>query len=269
MSSIFVRPESPPPRQPTPDLLPPSLPHPPRRVSSQPRIRVNPPPGLSSAGYDRKKTLHSARSYDFLSTRPNTSPQPDIDDRRSLHSSRRPSRSNLSASPVSTACSSPSPSLRSSDDFVPRHRRNLSIAYNLSSGSSSPSPNFFKHSNLPLPAEPLPPVDSLTPYRYTGSGQHIICPKPIALTAPTIYIPDIVNDEPTPRRGVEVERVPEVHHVDTIPDQMQEFKKSSYAADSVLPPLEKHKSLGIACLKFFGIRTQANRHPSSAVVTAM
>jgi len=267
MASFYARPDSPPPRQPSPDILPPSLPHPPRRISSQPRIHVQPPPGL--AGHERTKTLHSARSYDFLSPRTRPSTFPEDDERRSLRSGRRPSRSNLTVSPVSSPRSSPSSSVRSTPDFVPRHRRNPSVAFNLSSASSSPSPNFFKHSDTHLQAQAPPAVVSLTPYRYTGP-QHIICPKPVSLTTPTIIIPDIVDVDVTPRvQQFEPETQPDMPHPISIPTQMREFKASSYKPDPVLPPLEKHKSMGIACLKFFGIRPHSSRQPSSAVVTAM
>lgn len=65
--SIFVRPDSPPPRQPSPDIAPAPLPYPhhPRRVVSQPKIRaVSPvlPPGLQFP----TRTVQPARSYDRI-----------------------------------------------------------------------------------------------------------------------------------------------------------------------------------------------------------
>ena len=65
--SIFVRPDSPPPRQPSPDITPTPLPYPhhPRRVASQPKFRpVSParPPGLQLP----TRTVQPARSYDHI-----------------------------------------------------------------------------------------------------------------------------------------------------------------------------------------------------------
>lgn len=67
--SIFVRPDSPPPRQPSPDIMPAALPYPhhPRRVVSQPKIRaVSParPPGLQLP----TRTVQYARSYDHITS---------------------------------------------------------------------------------------------------------------------------------------------------------------------------------------------------------
>ena len=64
--SIFVRPDSPPPRQPSPDIAIAPLPYPhhPRRVASQPKIRVvspSHPPGLHSP-----RTVQPVRSYDHM-----------------------------------------------------------------------------------------------------------------------------------------------------------------------------------------------------------
>ncbi|KIM46064.1 hypothetical protein M413DRAFT_441127 [Hebeloma cylindrosporum] len=90
--SIFVRPDSPPPRQPSPDIIPEPLPYPhhPRRIPSRPKIRI-----------------HSARSYDFLSIKQETLSD---DGHCSLRSARPRTRSNLNVSPVTTPSSSPAPS---------------------------------------------------------------------------------------------------------------------------------------------------------------
>jgi hypothetical protein len=65
--SIFVRPDSPPPRQPSPDIphTPLPYPHHPRRVTSQPKFRaVSParPPGLQVPS----RTIQPTRSHDHL-----------------------------------------------------------------------------------------------------------------------------------------------------------------------------------------------------------
>jgi hypothetical protein len=189
--SIFVRPDSPPPRQPSPDILPEPLPYPhhPRRIPFQPKVRI-----------------HSARSYDFLNTKPTKHSD---DGHCSLRSARPRTRSNLNVSPVTTPSSSPAPSSRNSQEFS---QRTLSIPYAFPHPSPSPSPV------LGAPT---------VPYRYTGP-KHIICPKPVACTP--IILPELIAPTPAVLAPPILEKKP-------------------------LPPLEKHKSMGIACLKFFGIRT--------------
>ena len=67
--SIFVRPDSPPPRQPSPDIPTAPLPYPhhPRRTVSHPKIRAESPthpPGLQVP----TRTVQYARSYDHLTS---------------------------------------------------------------------------------------------------------------------------------------------------------------------------------------------------------
>ncbi|KAF8974433.1 hypothetical protein BDZ97DRAFT_1911615 [Flammula alnicola] len=225
--SIFVRPDSPPPRQPSPDILPTPLPYPhhPRRVPSQPKIRVHSPtvpPGL----HTRTQTLHSPRSCDFFTNKAENSD----DGHSSLDTTRKRTRSTVTStlagsSLTSTPSTSRSPSLRNSPDFAPHHRRTLSVAFPSQSPPSSPSP---------APSDSAPPVPSV-PYRYTGP-KHIVSPKPVACTP--IVLPEV--DE---------------HRSDVYyPPPTLERKPTP-----VLPALEKHKSMGIACLKFFGIRTPSRQ----------
>jgi hypothetical protein len=185
--SIFVRPDSPPPRQPSPDILPEPLPYPhhPRRIPSRPKIRI-----------------HSARSYDFLNIKQESLSD---DGHCSLRSTRPRTRSNLNVSPVTTPSSSPAP------------------------------PSAFSYSPS------APPV----PYRYTGP-KHIICPKPVSCTP--ITLPEL---NPSTNSSLALPAPP---------GPVTEKKPT-------LPPLQKPKSMGIACLKFFGIRTSPSQPQSG--VTAM
>lgn len=201
------RPDSPPPRQPSPDILPTPLPYPrhPRRIHSQPKIKLQAspalPPGL------RPKP---ARSYDFLRTDTHD------DARSSLYSARKHTQS----STASTPSSSRAPSVKNVH-FAPTHRRTLSIAF--------PSP--------PSTPSPAPSEHSLTvPYRYTGP-RHIVCPQPVS------GVPIVLPDLDLPRS--EVRFPPAAPPEDTV--------------TQAPPALERHKSMGIACLKFFGIRSPARR----------
>ena len=200
------RPDSPPPRQPSPDILPAPLPYPrhPRRIHSQPKIKIHPspalPPGL------RPKP---ARSYDFLRTDTDNS------------SARKQTQSILAPSSTqSTPCSSRAPSVKNVH-FAPTHRRTLSVAF--------PSP--------PSTPSPAPSEHSLTvPYRYTGP-RHIVSPQPVSA------VPIVLPDLDLPRSGVR-------------------FPPAALPEDTVTqapPALERHKSMGMACLKFFGIRSPARR----------
>ncbi|PPQ83278.1 hypothetical protein CVT25_004018 [Psilocybe cyanescens] len=258
MSSIFVRPDSPPPRQPSPDFLPAPLPYPhhPRRIASQPKIRVHSPsipPGL----HGRNKTLQSARSCDFVSSRPSES-RDEQDPRCSSSSSssdhglrhfRARTRSpNLTVSSMSSPRSSPGPSARNSPDFIPHHRRTLSVAFAFPSTPSS-------RSTSPTAVDSQVPPVPLVPYRYTGP-QHIVCPTPLPLNKPIIFT----------NRDVEVAEI--LLEVPSTPSPPLGEKASE--GKDVLPPLEKHKSMGMACLKFFGIRSTSTRQsPPRPAVTAM
>lgn len=258
MSSIFVRPDSPPPRQPSPDFFPAPLPYPhhPRRIASHPKIRVHTPtipPGL----HGRTKTLQSARSCDVLSSRLAESRDPQSSSTRSPK---------LTVSSMSSPRSSPASSARNSPDFVPHHRRTLSVAFATpeSSRSASPTATAVEHH-----IQQVPPVPSV-PYRYTGP-QHIICPTPVALNKPIIF---------TQRNSADA-TVEEIHFQVPVPStpspplsdekpKTRSSVESEGAAAAPVPPLEKHKSMGIACLKFFGIRSNSARQsPPRPAVTAI
>ncbi|CAA7259877.1 unnamed protein product [Cyclocybe aegerita] len=262
--SFFARPDSPPPRAPSPDVLPEPLPchrHP-RRVASQPKVRSpHHSPALPPGLHARTRTLQSARSADVLSIRSKSSD----DSHSSVHSlTMRPvkTRTTLgvydSPSPRSTPSTSPSPtpspasSSRNSPDFTRRHRRTLSVVV---PHPGSLSPNTTTDSLLP----PVPSVPAA--YTYTGP-KHIICPKPMSFTP--IYLPDIeeLSHPPPvapPRTTVRVNAVEQKSPTGTT---------ASKTPSPPLPPLEKHRSMGIACLKFFGrgMRKQQQQPVSVPVV---
>ena len=185
--SIFVRPESPPPRQPSPDITPAPLPYPhhPRRVASQPKIRVcspspSRPPGLQSPP---TRTLQSARSYDHMMQAHSDHNAPMTPRRRALPTSR-------------TRRSGP-------------HRLALT-----------------RRSSIhvcPVANSPLPPAPA------SLSSKRILRPQPISFDS--LYLP----------------------HKDEIdPNALTQPKPSTNPV--ILPPLQKHQGLGMACLRFFRFR---------------
>ncbi|KAF9476479.1 hypothetical protein BDN70DRAFT_167387 [Pholiota conissans] len=236
--SLFVRPDSPPPRQPSPDILPVPLPYPhhPRRIASQPKIRVHSPGPLVPPGLQgRNKTLYTARSCDFPQVEMPREKSPFSDDGHSSIQSAR-ERTHSTATPTLTVSSVPNtpsssrpPSVKSSLEFAPRHRRTMSVAFPNPPASPSLAQN---ERSLSVPE---------VPYRYTGP-RRIVLPQPVS-TTPVIMLPDI--DQP----GSEVR-----------------FPPRTTTEKPRLPPLEKHKSMGVACLKFFGIRSASRRPPNDRVV---
>ncbi|KAF9057678.1 hypothetical protein BJ165DRAFT_1521038 [Panaeolus papilionaceus] len=219
--SIFERPESPPPRAPSPDLSPAPLPYPhhARRVPSQPRIRVltpTIPPGLQSTTTTTPKLLHSVRSCDNIYAR-------NLDNSNSLQSSKPRTRSALMLSPSDTPRSSPSSSARNSAEFAPGHRRTFSVAV----ARPATSPNSLRP-QLPHPnsQEPPKPIYASQPLRH-------------------IYLPDI--EDPSILQP-------------QLPSQPKASQKPF-----ILPPLEKHKNLGAACLKLFRIRPSKQQQRTTIV----
>jgi hypothetical protein len=182
--SIFVRPDSPPPRQPSPDIPPTPLPYPnhPRRVVSHPRIRaVSPtrPPGLQLP----TRTIQYARSYDHIT---------------SAHSD--------------TTKRAP-PTLRMQQPFGPelntRHMSSLTVTA------------VHRRASVhvcPVANPPLPP----------SGPKRILRPHPNSFDS--LYLPEM--------------------DASAIPQLKSPSK-------SVFPSLKKHKSLSIACLRFFRIRNSS------------
>lgn len=133
--SPFVRPESPPPRQPSPDITYTPL-NPPR--ARRPLLSMQSTSSAPTIGSLRPKALHSARSCDQLRDREHTKRK--RDSTRSKASSNGPStpRSLQIQLPTST---SPSPSSK---------RRSLSFAIPYRSPPASPT--------LSSPPPPVPPI---------------------------------------------------------------------------------------------------------------
>lgn len=187
--SIFVRPDSPPPRQPSPDILPAPLPYPnhPRRVVSHPKIRtVSParPPGLQLP----TRTIQYARSYDHIT---------------STHS----------VNSLLTPSKRAPPTLRMQQSFSselnPRHISSLTVT----AVHRRASVHVCQVANPPLP--PSGPKRTLRPHPNSFDS---------------LYLPEM-HSNPIPQR--------------------KSFSKS------VFPSLKKHKSLSMACLRFFRIRNSS------------
>jgi hypothetical protein len=196
--SIFVRPDSPPPRQPSPDITPAPLPYPhhPRRVASQPKIRVyspSLPPGLQSPS----KTVQPARSYDHI-----TKAHSDSDH----NSSMTPKRTSRIQQPLPP---------HSGPELNSRHRSTLTVAVPRRSSSLHVSPV----ANPPLPSASTASVSS--------SSKRTLRPQPNSFDSWMA--------------------------ANALPQRKPPSKP-------VLPPLEKHKSLGIACLRFFRFRNSSSRY---------
>jgi hypothetical protein len=218
--SIFTRPDSPPPRQPSPDILPTPLPHP-RRLPSQPKIRVQLP--------HPSRSLHSMRSMDFTNEGGRMVSE-DGHDSRSLPRTRKRTRSTFTSS--STPRSSPSP-CPSTTDYLPdpvNHNRTLSVA--IPSPSPSPTPTMVCS---------VPPLPSSKP-SVVASSNNIVCPKPVSLRP-------ILFDQTDGLAAIDL--------------QTAGFqRKLSKSNSKRLPPLEKHKNVGLACLRFFGIKSQLKQSPN-------
>lgn len=178
--SIFVRPDSPPPRQPSPDITPTPLPYPhhPRRAASQPKIRaLSParPPGLQLP----TRTVQPARSYDCI-----TNARSDDDNLLTLRK-RTP------------------PTSRMQQPFGPEHMSTLTVT----AVHRRSSVHVCQVANPPLP-----------PKRTLRSHPN---------SFDSLYLPEM--------------------DASAIPQRKPSSK-------SVHPPLKKHKSLSMACLRFFRFR---------------
>ncbi|KAG6880382.1 hypothetical protein C0992_007793 [Termitomyces sp. T32_za158] len=163
--SIFARPPSPPPRQPSPELGYTPLPSPHvrarhRTLSSQTSLAPSIPPGLFVQ--KPRKSILTVRSCNDLpsSSRSQGFPRP---------------------STPATPRSLPSPSRSAFGEIT--HRRTLSNAIPYRSPPPSPT--------LPSPPPPVPPIPSFalsppTPMKH--------CPRPAAITP--IHLPDLDNVPP-------------------------------------------------------------------------
>ena len=184
--SIFVRPDSPPPRQPSPDFMPAPLPYPhhPRRVLSQPKIRaVSParPPGLQFP----TRTVQYARSYDQITSAHS-------DDSLLTPRKRAP------------------PALRMQQPFGPelnpRHMSTLTVTA------------VHRRASVPVASPPPPP----------SGPKRTLRPHPNSFDS--LYLPEMHSSSISQRKS---------------------------PSKSLLPSLKKHKSLSMACLRFFRFRNHS------------
>lgn len=210
--SIFVRPDSPPPRQPSPDILFAPLPCPhPRRVLSQPKMGLHSPvvpPGLDTP----TRTVQSSRSFDGLN-RQRTTP---LKNGQNMWTGSCPRiQAGARGSP-----SSPSPPM--STRQIVQHGQSPSGAL-----TPSPSPSLTPSLNI---AQPSP--SCTTPRSWLEP----ICSEPVSLKKPVII------------RRIDLE--------EGRPDTPAAFLERK----QILPALEKHKSMGMMCLKFFGLRGSPSQH---------
>jgi len=210
----FFRPESPPPRQPSPALSPAPLPHP-RRQPSQPRVRVHPP---LSHGH----TLLAMRSMDLTSERIRMGRTfGDTSDSAPQTRQRTRSTHTPTGSPTETHSSTGLSPCHSPRPRVPTPKRTLSASF----PSPSPSPT-------PTMVSPFSPsLKSVVACASDG----IACPRPLK---PFMF-------EHTEGPG--------------LPDQQPTKHLRLKPSLRSLPPLEKPKHVGIACLRFFGIKTHPKK----------
>ncbi|KAG6903509.1 hypothetical protein C0995_005532 [Termitomyces sp. Mi166 len=164
--SIFARPPSPPPRQPSPELGYTPLPSPHvrarhRTLSSQTSSAPSLPPGLTTA--KPRKSILTVRSCN------------------DLPSSSRSQSIASSSTPPATPRSMHSPS-RSHFGHI-YHRRTLSNAIPYRSPPPSPT--------LPSPPPPVPPIPTFALSPPTPMKR---CPPPAAITP--IHLPDLDNVPP-------------------------------------------------------------------------
>lgn len=193
----FCRPESPPPRQPSPELVLTSLPYPPihsRVRGSSPASRRNPqltlqlPSSLAGSQHPQGKTLLSSRSYDHL--RENRNPMALREPSANSRPRRVSSRLNVSAPATPRSLPSRSPPHSPNPNFKRGHRRSLSFA--IPYRSPPPSPTI---------AAPPPPVPPIPAFALTPTDR-----KPVLRTHPVdfaqIHLPELdglspISEKPT------------------------------------------------------------------------
>ncbi|KAF5388419.1 hypothetical protein D9615_000519 [Tricholomella constricta] len=227
--SIFTRPQSPPPRQPSPELAYTPLPVRARQRTTSSQHSSSSyapatPPGLTLKRPYRP--VLSVRSCDHLHQRAQE---------HTLRNTR--TRSTLTASPPATPRSLPSPS-RSQFNESPSHRRTLSNAIPYRSPPPSPT--------IAVPPPPVPPIPAfvLSPPAQIKSAH---CPQPVVIMP--IHLPDLANlsplDEPTHATRTRKHTTPPSPH-------------KPYVSP------DKHRSMGMTCLKFFFLRNSKPRGPQAS-----
>ncbi|KAF9008953.1 hypothetical protein BDQ17DRAFT_1349266 [Cyathus striatus] len=220
--SIFTRPDSPPPRQPSPELVPAPLPcPPPRHRHSELHLRAratapHTPPGLHPST-PRARHLTITRSLDDIPKQP-------LQPRRSNHSLQDPypSRSRIR----STMPSATSGSFHPSTSFL--QSRVMSLPSHPSVSSASGAENSI--AVLPLPSSLLSVQVGQVDVKNAE------CPTP--LVAP-VYLPDMEQPQPT-----------------------SDFSLSHpvlHGQPKSVVTSEKHKTTGITRFKFFTLRNASRK----------
>lgn len=221
---MFTRPDSPPPRQPSPEFVPTPLPSPhlrlrnsSQKLSPSPSLSPLVPPGLNAR---QSRHLVSTRSDDHLSEKANSR-------RDAVHqdSGRRRTRSTLNVSPPTTPRSLPLPSPSPSHTFRRGHRRCLSFAVPYLSPPPSPT-------TAPLPP-PVPPIPAfaLTP----GDAKSTVHLQPTPITP--IRLPELDTMSP----------------LSPTPSFLPRKKgKSSSTSDG-------RKNTAMTCWKFFSLRNSSSQ----------
>lgn len=233
--SIFVRPLSPPPRQPSPDFVPTPLPSPhihtrARTSSQQFSGRVSSsntpshPPGLD---IPPSRRLAIARSCDHLADRARVL-------RQELHPHHIPrrTRSNLQQLPphlTNYPVTAPSPSSSASE-----HRD--------SQRKTSFSTSSCSHSSNSVFPPPVPRVP--TSLLSSKESKTILHPRPVNVSS--VRFPELDASS---------------HCSNDVPSLMPRKLCKS-------PPVphEKHKILGMTCLRFFSLRGSSHKHTSAATI---
>ncbi|RDB22589.1 hypothetical protein Hypma_010054 [Hypsizygus marmoreus] len=226
--SIFTRPDSPPPRQPSPDIVHAPLPSPhlrARQRTSSSQLSMSSyspatPPGLRPLNHPRRPIL-TVRSYDHLSER--------VRAEKHEEPQRRKTRSNLSASPPTTPRSLPIPSATQFSDYPP-HRRCLSNAIPYRSPPASPT--------IAVPPPPVPPI-------------------PAFVLSPPAEIKSV--HRPRPKVIMPI-HLPELENISPLSESMCMPHKRSPSSP------EKQRSVGMTCLRFFSLRNSKKRTAQSGDV---
>lgn len=214
---MYARPDSPPPRAPSPVLTHIPLPSPPPRN----RGRVASARSLKPRGHSRSPGLHqliTARSCDHMSNSQN-----DICDRDSEELARTRNRSTLTLPSLTLSHSLSIPASSHPTEFKPRHRRSLSFAIPY----RSPPLN-------PTVASPPPPVPPMPEFMLSSPKVKPVSAYPATLTITPIYLPDI--DEFSP-----------ISETPTLVSNSLETKALHYSQ-------QKRRGVGMTCLKFFALR---------------
>ncbi|GLB33933.1 hypothetical protein LshimejAT787_0108170 [Lyophyllum shimeji] len=227
--SIFIRPASPPPRQPSPELAYAPLPLRARQrtMSSQYSLSTPAtPPGLGVR--HQHKPMLSVRSYDHLHEKASRSGT----HHQEFRSRNTRVRSHPTASPPTTPRSLPLPSpSRSQFSDIPLPRRTLSNAIPYRSPPPSPT--------IEAPPPPVPPI-------------------PAFVLSPPAQVKPVDYSHPA---GTMPIHLPDLDTLPSLSESTRILRKQAPAPSPGKHPCspEPHRSVGMTCLKFFSTRNSKRR----------